>query len=148
MEMLEYEISEIELDQEETDDLKQASFVEKVLTPMLKIYVPSGIADLSKVYLRHLEIMGEHPADFTSDKMLQQVMGQWSQLNSGNLIPPQQAQVTGQDTGAGLSQTGNQNQSMQGIMAGGTGNQGGIALPFGSQQAQPIDATMASSATA
>lgn len=74
---LDFIISEIKIEPSKSTDLERQSFFEQVITPMLSTYVPAGIADISKVYLRHLEKLGEHPADFTSDKVMPQLMASW-----------------------------------------------------------------------
>lgn len=124
---LEFEIEKIDLEPDNPSDLELANFVENVIQPMLNVYVPAGVADISKVYLRHLEKMGESPADFSSDQVA-------SQLASGKPMQPpqqQQAQVSGQG-GPQLpnpqtnvsSQVGNMRQSLTGMKFGGQNNKG------------------------
>lgn len=114
---LEFEIGQIDLEPEKTDELEQAAYVEKVLTPMLNIYVPMGLADPGKVYLRHLEKMGEHPSDYSSDQMLPMLMATW-----GGQTPVNPMQMQGRQ---GQGQTiGNMNQSVTGTQYGAQSNGG------------------------
>lgn len=125
---LEFEITNIELEPEKSDDIKKASFFEQVITPMLNIYVPAGVADIGKVYLRHLEKMGEHPADFSSDKILPSLMASWG----------------GQPTPGGAQQPGQQGQPNQPGAQANNGPQTGAmqqsvtGTRFGSQGGAPI----------
>lgn len=74
---LEFIINDIKIEPSQSGELEKATFMEQVIKPMIEIYVPAGLADLSKVYMRHLEKLGEHPADFTSDKVMPQLMSSW-----------------------------------------------------------------------
>jgi hypothetical protein len=74
---LEFSITNISIEPKANSELERQSYLDNVITPMIKVYVPAGIADLSKVYLRHLEKFGEHPADFSSDKVLGQLYANW-----------------------------------------------------------------------
>ena len=118
---LEFMISEIKISPEQSDELQKAAKFELVIKPMLEIYVPAGIADMAKTYLRHLEIMGEHPADFTSDKVMPQLMSTWGSEMEFKMPDPNDKK-TGE---AGGGQTQNLNQSKIGIQNGASGNQGG-----------------------
>lgn len=117
---LEFEITDIDMESEKTDEMRKASFIEQVITPMLNIYVPAGVADLGKVFLRHMEKLGEHPADFASEKILSQLMSAWDRQDSYKMPPQgggQGAQAGGQ---AGMGQqTGNVTQSRTGMAFGG-----------------------------
>jgi hypothetical protein len=117
LEELEFEIGAIDLEPEKTDELEQAAFFEKVITPMMNIYVPMGLADPGKVYLRHLEKMGEHPSDYSSDQMLPMLMASW-----GGQTPVQPQQMQGRE-GQGAT-IGNLNQSTTGTQFGAQSNGG------------------------
>lgn len=110
---LEFEITDIDLEPNQTDEMRRATFMEQVITPLVQTYVPSGIADLGKVFLRHMEKLGEHPVDFASEKVLSQIMSTWQSQNDFK-IPPA-APAGGGATGA---QTGNAMQSTTGTKFG------------------------------
>jgi hypothetical protein len=131
---LEFMISDIKITPAQTSEMEKQTYIENVITPMLKVYVPAGLADISKVYLRHLEKMGEHPADFTSEKVMPQIMSQWGHEMDFDMPEPNGKDSIGTGkrnelTGQG-NQSGNKLQSTTGIKYGNTGNQGGnMALP-------------------
>jgi len=79
---LEFQITKIEFEPDSSDELELSNWVANVLEPMVNIFVPQGIADPAKVFLRWLEKMGESPADFSSDKVAS------SLLNTGDYAPP------------------------------------------------------------
>jgi hypothetical protein len=83
--------------------------------------VQAGIVDPGKLYLRLLEKMGEHPADFTSDKILSQLMSTWGNEMDFKMPDPNQKNNNG-EAGA---QTSNLTQSDRGVQFGNSGNQGG-----------------------
>jgi hypothetical protein len=93
IENLEFDITEIELDQEKSSELELQSFIENVINPMINVYVPAGVADIDKVFLRHMEKMGEAPSDFATadvlamlqnpDKPSRQMPGLGSTPNNG-----------------------------------------------------------------
>jgi hypothetical protein len=118
---LEFEIIDIDMEPAQTDEMRRATFVEQVITPMLNVYVPAGLADPAKVMLRHLEKLGESPVDYVSEKVLGQVMSTWGDAINGK-IPP--AAPEGDATQGG-NQTGNVKQSATG-------------MKFGGQNSQPI----------
>ncbi|CAM6004579.1 unnamed protein product [Sphagnum balticum] len=74
---LDFEITDIELVSEKSTELEQSMFVEKIMQPMMP-YIQAGIVDPVKLFLRWMEKMNEHPADYVSDKVLPQVMNTWS----------------------------------------------------------------------
>lgn len=117
IEELEFEIVSIDMEPEQSSDLKKAAFFEQVITPMMQIYVPAGIADPGKVFLRHMEMMGEHPSDFVSTQKISELMKSWGDSEDVNVSsPPKPAQ--GATTGA-------MNQSTTGIA---NGPQGGAPV--------------------
>lgn len=99
---LDFEIGEIELEEEKPQEIVAANFVANVLKPMIEVYIPNGLADPAKVFLRHLEILGEHPSDFAPDTMLPKLYQLWSegwQMKygpDGKPLPPQQEVTTPQ----------------------------------------------------
>jgi hypothetical protein len=119
---LEFYIAEIELEQEKSSDMKKAMFVQSILNPMLQYFVPAGVADIGKLYLRYLESMGEHPADYSSSKVLPQLMSQWGVgYPQPNLIPQAQPVTAGSARGNPM---GNMQQAQQGQMFGAQSNGG------------------------
>lgn len=102
IENLEFFIDTVKLEPEKPSELERSLYVEQVLTPMLKTFIPAGIGDIGKTYLRWLEKMGETPTDYTADSTLQGLMG-----GRAPAMPP---------TG---NQTGNMMQSQRGMMFGG-----------------------------
>lgn len=67
IENLEFLINRIDLEPEDSTDLEISNFVENVLKPMVETYIPAGVADIGKTFLRHMEKLGENPADFAKD---------------------------------------------------------------------------------
>lgn len=122
---LEFMITEIKITPEQSTELERATFVEQVITPMINTYVPAGLADLSKVYLRHLEKLGEHPADFTSDKVLPQLMATWGHEMDFKMPEPGGKDNLGTGKGQG-EQSGNMKQSLTGTKF---GMEGGKPIP-------------------
>lgn len=121
---LEFMISDIKITPAQSSELEKSSYIENVISPLINIYVPAGLADLSKVYLRHLEKLGEHPADFTSDKVMPQLMAQWGQEMNFDMPEPKGKENIG--TGKGKpTQQGNKMQSITGMKF---GQQGGAPL--------------------
>lgn len=107
---LEFYISKIELEPDSNDQIELASFVANIITPMLTTYVPAGVADIHKVFLRHLEKMGESPNDFAADA-------------NTKPMPQQQPQQPGQQT-AVPAINGNLQQASTGIKFGSQNNKG------------------------
>ena len=100
---LDFEITSIDIEPENADEMKKATFFEQIIQPMLNVYVPQGVADIGKVYMRHLEKLGEHPADYSSDKVLPTLMASWGvtdykPMDGSGAKNPQQN--SGQTTGA------------------------------------------------
>ena len=122
---LEFMISDIKITPAQSSEIEKQQFIENVISPMLKVYVPAGLADISKVYLRHLEKLGEHPADFTSDKVLPQVMAQWGKEMDFKMPEPNGKANIGTKEGMGES-SGNISQSLTGTRF---GSQGGSPIP-------------------
>ena len=134
IENLEFEITSIDIEPEQSNELKKAAFFEQVITPMLETYVQMGIADPGKVFLRHLEVLGEHPADYVATQKLPDIMQSWSDAENVNITPPPaKPAAQGATTGA-------LNQSTTGIA---NGPQGGapvqpqVAPKFGNGAALP-----------
>lgn len=135
---LEFFIDDIKLEPEKDDELERAMFVENVLGPLLNVFIPAGVADINKTYLRFLEKMGEHPQSYTSEQNLPQIMAAWGgapmqgnpQMNQQQMQQIMQAQAAGaQPQGGGMpvgagAQTGNLNQSTRGTRFGSKSNGG------------------------
>jgi len=116
---LEFTIDKIDLEPDTPSELELATFVENVITPMISTYIPMGLADPSKVMLRHMEKMGESVSDYVSDENIAKVLGNES-------IKP----TATMDMGQGQT-TGNLMQSLEGTKSG--LNQSGPLVPkFGS----------------
>ena len=116
---LEFMINEVELEPEISSDLELRNFVENVITPMIQIYTPMGLADPAKVMLRHLEKMKESPSDFLKD-----------QSQVAQQAAPSQAQPTGME-------------SMMGGQAGNSAFAGNMkqmttGIKFGANQSGPL----------
>lgn len=134
-EELDFDITRIELEQEKLSEQEQQSFMERVMTPMVNVFMPMGLVDPQKLMLRYLDKMKEHPADYMPDKVLPQAYSTWQTQYQ----VPQMPQNPGQ-------RMGSMQQSNRGIQFGGAGNQGmggGAGKPvgsppFGSQQSQSI----------
>lgn len=67
IENLEFHLNRIDLEPEDSTDLEISNFVENVLGPMIQTYIPAGVADIGKTFLRHMEKLGENPADFAKE---------------------------------------------------------------------------------
>ncbi len=132
---LEVLISDIELESDNPTEIELANFVENVINPMLNVYVPMGLADPSKVMMRHVEKMKESISDFASDANATAMM-------SGKPIPPPpqqpQAGANGPTGQSGVGQTqGNLLNATKNM--GNAMNQGGTLTPsFGSQKAKSL----------
>lgn len=113
---LEFFINDIKLEPEKSDDMERAAFNEQVLQPLLNVFIPAGVADINKTYLRFLEKMGEHPSSFTSEQQMPQMMASWG----GAGMAPQNA--TGRENSP--AQQGNLNQSITGQRFGSQSNGG------------------------
>lgn len=118
---LEFMITDIKISPEQSSELERATWVEQVFTPLLANFVQPGLVDPAKLYLRLLEKMGEHPADYSSDKILPQIMSVWGNQLTWNMPDPNAKK--GSETGA---QTSNILQTNTGVQNGGAGAQGGI----------------------
>jgi hypothetical protein len=129
---LEFMIHEIKIAPAQTSEMERATWMEQVFTPAIQTFVPAGLADISKVYLRWLEKNGEHPADFTSDKLMPQLMQTWGQGITLPNIPN-----AGDKTKEVGAQTSNLTQSQTGITSGGQGAQGGIGAQGGAKTLVP-----------
>lgn len=116
---IDFIISDIKIEPAKSSELEKQTFFEQVITPMIEYYVPAGIADLQKVYLRHLEKLGEHPADFTADNKMPQLMSIWG--NEMNFQMPKPG-----DKGEQGPQTQNIKQSTIGTQNGINGGAGNM----------------------
>jgi hypothetical protein len=117
IENLDFVINRIDLEPEDSSDLEIANFVANVLTPMIQTYIPAGVADIGKTFLRHMEKLGENPADYAKDQ-------------SAQSAPPQQNNPFQQQPGG-----------QQGVPAvQGNMQQSTTGIKFGSQNSQPLAA--------
>lgn len=65
-------IDKISLEPEKTTELEMASYVQNILDPMVKVFIPAGVADVGKVFRRWLEKSGEHISDYASEQYMSQ----------------------------------------------------------------------------
>jgi hypothetical protein len=133
---LEFYINDIKLEPEKSTAMERAEWNEQVLQPLLNVFIPAGVADVGKTYLRWAEKHGEHPSSFTLEEAMPQIMSSWSNMYSGAGMAdmPQNQQQQQQfgmppqmGRGGAPAQQGNMNQSMTGVQFGGQGNQGGLS---------------------
>jgi hypothetical protein len=106
---LEFMVNDVELEQQKSSELELAAFVENVINPMVNVYAPMGLADPSKIMLRHLEKMNENPADFASSQVLQ---------STGKGLPPNSNSQNGANQNPQGAFGGNAKSSVTGMMYG------------------------------
>ena len=135
LQQLELYITKIELEPDNNDQIELASFVANVINPMIQTYIPMGVADPHKTFLRHMEKMGESPADFAADANTQK-QGQPQQQNGGGGPTPMLQGLYTPQPGGGAGPkppgqqinmpavTGNLNQSITGTKFGSRNNRG------------------------
>lgn len=122
--LVDFGINDIRLEPEKATELEKASWNEQVLSPLLNFWIPMGLADPAKAFLRWAEKNNEHIANFASEKVLPDLMSSWGReytLPAGYL----DAMMGRGKTGA---QTGNLLQSTTGTQFGAQSN-GGIPEP-------------------
>lgn len=120
--LVEFTINDIKLEPEKSSDLERAAWNEQVLQPLVDVWIPMGLADPAKAFLRWAEKNNEHIANFASEKMMPQLMSTWGQEYK---LPPSYVEAMTQGKVGGGEQTGNLNQSTVGARFGGQSN-GGI----------------------
>lgn len=125
---LDFIINRIDLEPEDSTKLEMANFTENVLGPMMKMYIPLGLADPAKVMLRHLEKMGEPMSDYTSENAMAAIIGKSVKTTSQEL-PDGQTNV-GQTTGNLLQ--------MDTGMNNGANQSGPMTTRFGAPNATPL----------
>lgn len=79
---LEFEISDIELEPEQTSEMKKAIFTSSFLVPLIQNWGQTGLIDPAKTLLRFLEKFEEHPLDYVSNQGMPSVMGTWKSMNT------------------------------------------------------------------
>lgn len=125
IENLEFYIDDIKLQPEQDDEMERAMFNEQILPQLLNVFVPAGIADIGKTYVRWLEKNGEHPSSFTSEQSMPQVMSAWGGTPMQQMAQPQQQQMMNPQMRQGApAQQGNLNQSRTGTQFGAQSNGG------------------------
>jgi hypothetical protein len=132
---LEFYINDIKLEPEKSTAMERAEWNEQVLQPLLNVFIPAGVADVGKTYLRWAEKHGEHPSSFTSEEAMPQIMSSWSNSYNGSQVasmPENQGQAQGQQPQqmgrqGSPAQSSNLAQSNTGVRFGGQGNQGGLS---------------------
>ncbi len=127
---LEFMISSIKIEPAKSSELEKAAWMENVFNPLMEYFVPSGLADMSKTYLRFLEKNGEHPADFSSDKVMPQLMSEWG--NEMDFKMPEQGK--GKKSMGGGDQTRSILQTNTGVQNGGQGGAPVDAMAMGAGQ--------------
>lgn len=124
---LEFEISGIDLEPEQTSEMKKAVFTSQFLIPLIQNWGQTGLIDPSKTLLRFLEKSGEAPQDFISDQALPQMLSMWR--NGPSTFPPPQPGQGGQGVNR-ATPAGALAQSPVGAAFGGM-SQGGQGMPAG-----------------
>lgn len=114
---MDFEITSIDIEPENADEIKKATFFEQVITPMINVYVPQGIADIGKVYMRHLEMLGEHPGDYSSDQVLPTLMSAWGETKYTPMVKGADGSMKGAQQESGQA-TGALQQSVTGTQFG------------------------------
>jgi hypothetical protein len=71
---------------------------------MLEVFIPAGVADVNKVFLRYLEKAGEHPADYASNQILPQLLHQQGRESYNNTMSSLKQTQRGNATGDMLQQ--------------------------------------------
>ena len=120
---LEFEITSIDLEPAQTDEMKKTIWNEGLKQTLLNVYVPAGIVDIGKVFLRDMEKNGEHPSDFANEKILSQLMSVWDRQQTFEMPPPEAPAPGGQ---AGNGQATGALQQMN------------TGVKFGAQNAQAL----------
>lgn len=123
---LEFFVSDIKLEPEKSEDMERAAYVEQILNPMVNTFIPAGIADMSKTFLRYLEKMGEHPSSYTSEQNMPQMMASWGGAGMAPIQQPPAMPMQGRQNSPPMQ--GNMNQSVTGQRFGGQSN-GGVPQP-------------------
>jgi len=116
---LEFEITSIDMEPENSDAMRKAEWNEGIGKRLIEVYVPQGIADLGKVYLRDMEKNGEHPSDYASEKALPQLLSSWGEQQT--FKPPE---------GKGAQENVPSNQ--------GNLQQSGTGMKFGGNNTSPL----------
>jgi hypothetical protein len=126
--LVEFSIMDITLEPEKSSELEKAAWSEQVLAPLIQTFIPMGLADPAKVFLRWAEKNNESVANFASDKMLPQMMAAWGQEFKLPDLYKQMLVGSGPGGPAQGAQTGNLTQSTRGTQFGSQSN-GGIPGP-------------------
>lgn len=77
--LVEFSVNDIRLEPEKATELERAAWNDQVLQPLLNFWIPMGLADPAKAFLRWAEKNNEHIANFASDKVLPQLMATWGE---------------------------------------------------------------------
>lgn len=113
---LEFFIDDIRLEPESASELEKQAWNESVFKPLVEVFIPSGVADLGKTFMRWAEKNGEHIANFASGQALPNLMNSWQ---SQYRLPPEM--MGRKNTPKGM---GNVLQSTTGSMFGSQSNGG------------------------
>lgn len=118
-------VDDIRLEPEKSSSIEKAEWNEGVFKPLIEVFIPMGLADPAKTFLRWAEKNGEHISNFASDKVMPQLMSSW---RGDYKLPPNYLEMSGRkNTGA---QMGNMMQSTTGMQFGSQSN-GGVPQPEG-----------------
>lgn len=128
--LVDFTINDIRLEPEKASELEKAAWNEQVLSPLVNIWIPMGLADPAKAFLRWAEKNNEHVSNFASEKMLPQLMASWG--GEYKLPPAYMEMMVGGRSGQG-AQTGNLNQSTTGTQFGSQSNGGIPSEDYGGQ---------------
>lgn len=122
---IDFIIDDITLEQEETNELKQALFIEKASFMMNNPYF-AQIIDPFKAFARYLEVIGETPSDWARDDLVNEIV---SRIRNIKITPQIQNQKEGGNI-AGLPTMGqvgnNLNDIISQIRGQLLGSQGGL----------------------
>jgi len=84
---LEFFIDDIKLEPEKSSELEKAQWNESVLQPLLKVWIPMGLADPAKAFIRWAEKNEEHPASFAADRQMGSMISAWNNQFKQNQSP-------------------------------------------------------------
>lgn len=117
---LEFEILNIELEPEQTSEMKKAVYTSQFLIPMIQNWGQSGLIDPSKTLLRFMEKSGEAPQDYVSDQVLPSMVSMWHGM-SPTFPNPDQINNLDRSSAAGALAQSPVGQAMGGMSNGGQG---------------------------
>lgn len=123
--LIEFNVSDIKLEPEKASELERAAWNEQVLGPLTQLFIPMGLADPAKVFLRWAEKNGEHIANFASEKQMPQLMSLWG---GEHKLPP--SYVAAMERGMAGPQGAMQGNLMQSTVGTRFGSQSNGGIPL------------------